>query len=98
MIQYFDIWVDYVRLLMFVMNVAALVVMYKRFKAHYNEWNLKTTDIKNALLLWTLSSLAAAPQNIISNTEFGPKTIIGLMACDITLRAVWQKGTWGGKD
>lgn len=98
MLQYFDIWVDYVRLLMFVMNVAALAVMYKRFKAHYKEWNPKTADIKLAILLWTLSSLAAAPQNIISNPAFGPKTIIGLMACVITLQAVSKKGDWGGKD
>ena len=98
MTEYFNTWVDFLRLWMFLVNAVTIVVMYDKFRKYRNEWTIKTLDIKLALLLWCLSAITAAPQNIMADAPFGPKTIIGALASAVMLRAVLRKGSWGGYD
>ena len=98
MTEYFNTWVDFLRLGMLLVNLAALVVMYNKFRKYRNEWTIKILDIKLALLLWCLSAITSAPQNILADAPFGPKTIIGALASAVMLRAVLRKGPWGWND
>lgn len=90
--------IDWWRLVAFALCLIALVILMRRFVQFRDDWNEKTRDQWYSLVMWIVAGGAYAIQGIFFEVPFGPALVIMTAAVLVSLKALLQKGTWGGDD
>jgi hypothetical protein len=93
-----DDWHDLIRLVAAVASIISLYLLAARRVNSRDDWSAKTNDLWWAMVAWCVTGVALPIEGILEDRHFEPRPVFYLIASLITLRGVWRRGHWGGRD
>lgn len=89
-------WHDWWRLLNIAICTWCLIMLFVRYREGRPDWNDKTIDHFYALTLWVVAGFALSLEGILRDSDFGIRLWFVSVAAIMTIRAILQRGSWGG--
>lgn len=93
----FNDWHDYVRVVVFLINVYSIYRLAFEFWFVRLGWNQKTFDLWYAMTAWSVTGSVLSAQAVILDRPFTPGFICLVVATLVCGRAVHSKDYWGNR-
>lgn len=88
-------WHDWWRVYVMFLCSWSLLILAHRYRHNRCGWNNKTLDYWYAFVMWSIAGFSVSLEGILRDSDFGVRLVFLLMASSITLKGLWQKGSWG---